>query len=265
MNHLKPYESYLNESIWSGIDLQKEFDDINKKAFDGEVEPIQLKFVHQKGAGGRLYSTGTRTTMGGRKVGELRDETPHYIAISTYYDKTYAEFRDTLAHEMIHLWLMQKQIRDNGYHGFRFQDKMGEVNKRGFNVTLKDDVKETDVTDKTPLKKEVGVVVLDNKTEKKVLISVMDISQMTDDNIKDILDTVKYTSKVGKRDYQLSFRSSNFYRLGTYKITKKYKSAHKLKYYNMEDYMDEFMENSKLVDGWNITAGNLEHFAGKDI
>lgn len=256
LRNIKTYDQ-LNESIWSKIDLQKEFDDINKIAFDGELKSIPLKWVHTKGSSGKLATQSKVKVINGRKVGPSYDETPKYIAISTYYEKSYEEFRNVLAHEMIHLWITQHKIQDNGHHGFKFQDKMAEVNKHGFNVTLKDDVAGVELSDKNPVKKELGVFILDNQSDDKVLVSVMDLSQMTKSNMQSIIETVKYTSEVNKSKYQLDFRRSNYYLLNTYRVTKKFKNAGSLKYYNVGNKLEDLVKNSKLIEEWVIDAGKI--------
>lgn len=81
--------SDLNESgIWDDIDLQKEFDDINKKAFDGKLNKVPLKFISSRGSSGMMNSTGKKDPRTGRKY----DEVVKDISISTYYNKSYESF-----------------------------------------------------------------------------------------------------------------------------------------------------------------------------
>ena len=62
------------------------------------------------------------------------------IVFSRKYDLDEKTFRDTMVHEMIHLWLAVHKVKDNGMHGDKFKEKMNELNEKyGLNVEVSKD------------------------------------------------------------------------------------------------------------------------------
>ena len=59
------------------------------------------------------------------------------ISISGYYDRTEKEFDTTILHEMIHLYVYQNKLRDNGNHGRIWTQYANHINKDGWNIQAK--------------------------------------------------------------------------------------------------------------------------------
>ena len=97
------------------IDMRAEFDHINGRLFDGQVKPVQLRWMNSKNTIGLMSYEGQN----------IRD-----IGISYYYKMTLQEFRNVLAHEMIHAYLEQKGIRERDAHGPKFTRMREELNKK---------------------------------------------------------------------------------------------------------------------------------------
>ena len=249
---IKRFDDFINESEWwQNVDLQEIFDEINKAAFDGDMKPIELRWINTRGSGGHLKSARYM-----RDKVFIREEAK-YIGISKFYKKSKDDLRNTLAHEMIHLWLLQQQIRDNGYHGYEFVHKMREVNKKGFNVTLKDDVSDKDIINNDELKSPVIALAYEDKTAGRKLFSFIS-QKMTDVErqamIDKIMDAITYTSKINKHDYIVNFLFTTSSHIRKYSTTKKFKSAHTLKYYSDESVWTDIMK-SKSITSYEISAG----------
>lgn len=57
------------------------------------------------------------------------------ISISKYYERNEFQYDNTLIHEMIHLYIRQQNIPDNGSHGRRFKAECARINKDGWNLS----------------------------------------------------------------------------------------------------------------------------------
>jgi hypothetical protein len=107
--------------------LTKSFKKLNVEYFNGElVEPL-FKVTHKRRCLGRCEKT----------------KGVYIISISTYYDRAEREVNETLLHEMIHLYIYQKGIKDTKpHHGKVFYSIADRINKQG----------EWDIKSTTPLK-----------------------------------------------------------------------------------------------------------------
>jgi predicted SprT family Zn-dependent metalloprotease len=93
-------------------DLNKWFNEFNAEYFDSKLPKQRLQIKSSKSYLGIIYY-GKNT-----------------IIISNYYKRTEWDFKQTLLHEMIHLY---NKVFDNGYrgHGKPFKEKAAEINRKG--------------------------------------------------------------------------------------------------------------------------------------
>lgn len=218
----------MHESLEHEFDLEAMFDDLNDKLFGGELKRIPLMWKTMRGSGGHLKSTRRTTVINGKKT---VTDTPDYIAISDFYKKDEKQILDTLAHEMLHLWIVQNNIQDDSYHGLRFKEKMREINKLGIvTIDLKDDVTDLDVSDDKPLTKPVIAFVQEDHTLNRKLLSLIAASEFTPEAKEKIMDAIVGTSKYSKRDFTIRFFECTDSVLRKYPVTRKFKNAHTLKY-----------------------------------
>lgn len=74
-------------------------------------------------------------------------EIMYEIKISKYYKLSNYDICNTLLHEMIHLYIFQKDLRDNSTHGNLFHNIANKINGWGWKITdkanLSDDIKLT--------------------------------------------------------------------------------------------------------------------------
>ncbi len=105
------------------------FGDFNKKYFSEEL-PLP-NFATGKSRT-RLGSLSWRVTH--RWLSKsIRDYT---IRVSNFYDLQEGDFKNILLHEMIHLYIVSKGIKDSSPHGKRFISTMRRINSYGWNVQI---------------------------------------------------------------------------------------------------------------------------------
>lgn len=122
--------------------MEEDFNFINNLMFDNKVLPTELGWFKNKSKIG-IYYTGDNS-----------------IKISTFYKMTRKQYLETLAHEMIHAFITQQNIRDNGDHGREFNKIMNELNRKhnDFNITPTEDAAYFSVN--SNIKKSIGVVLV---------------------------------------------------------------------------------------------------------
>lgn len=133
------------------IDLYDEYDKLNRLLFDGKLPRVSMKWSNRKGSFGHVNALINRRT-GESKV--------NYLGMSSFHSMPYRVFKNTLAHEMIHV----KQIIDlthdiNNPHGRRFQEEANRINNMGlgFNITAVSD-ENLGVSDNIKPKNLVGII-----------------------------------------------------------------------------------------------------------
>ena len=90
---------------------------------------------------------GTMACKSVRRIGRTV-YTDFTIRISTYYDCTEREYKETLLHEMIHYYITYKHIRDASSHGPVFRSMMDSLNRRyGWHITVSSSMRGRRLTD----------------------------------------------------------------------------------------------------------------------
>ena len=109
------------------FDLYEHFEDLNAKLFDGKLNPITIKWRDTRSRGGLFVCRTVRVTRNGK---QFFVKEPQYIEVSSYFATTEDKMRGILAHEMIHQYLAQEDIRDDAAHGIQFHRMLRSLNAR---------------------------------------------------------------------------------------------------------------------------------------
>ena len=111
------------------INLQEEYDKLNNSLFGGAIKgDVPLKWDNSR------KHLGVVQSMRNRFSGEIKI---NHLAISNFYKLSYRQFKDTLAHEMIHVWQIFKF--KSADHGWSFLGQAKRINDMnlGFNITTR--------------------------------------------------------------------------------------------------------------------------------
>lgn len=98
------------------------FNRYNSICFGGELPVPAIAIGNAQKSLGR-YSCKIKVQPGGKVV-----PYNHRITISSYYDFTEDILIDTVLHEMIHYYIMFKQLKDSSPHGKIFRSMMAQIN-----------------------------------------------------------------------------------------------------------------------------------------
>lgn len=133
MSILNEIREHTDDEIvdFNEIDLQQEFSKLNKLLFNNELQAVTMLWNTRKVAHGVVKATRNRVS------GEIKIVS---LSMSQFLKIPYKFFKDVLAHEMIHVYWLQKG-RFKEQHGPLFQQEMRRINSlgHGFNVTVRGD------------------------------------------------------------------------------------------------------------------------------
>ena len=114
LNHITSYA--LFEGVdFKKVDLKADFDMINDLMFDGKLKPVKLRIMSTKNVVGLLSFEGFAEIDG--KTSKILCSKVKDIGISDFYDMERQEYLNVLAHEMIHLWMVQNNLDEKDPHG----------------------------------------------------------------------------------------------------------------------------------------------------
>lgn len=135
------------------IDLVHEYTKLNRVLYDGKLGIYPMKWNRRKGSGAivkwrKQRSRGSMQSHIGMGVlfhdgrPGTYDDTIQIISIevSTFFESSGKMFLDRLAHEMIHVYLLEQGIDDG--HGPRFRAEMRRINAMnlGIDITITESV-----------------------------------------------------------------------------------------------------------------------------
>lgn len=102
--------------------LRENFERFNKAYFEGELKTPSFEITHIKTYLGQYH---WERNWGGELTNSI-------IRISDMYDRSEEDICNTLIHEMIHLYIRQKGIRDTRpHHGQVFNSIANRINREG--------------------------------------------------------------------------------------------------------------------------------------
>lgn len=125
--------------------IREQFNVINNKHFEGKLITPTFEITHVKSYLGQYhwkYSYDDRIFY------------ENVIRISDMFDRTDADITNTIAHEMIHLYIRQNKLRDtNKHHGRLFYAIADRLNREGgFHIARTDSVAGCGLRDKSTKK-----------------------------------------------------------------------------------------------------------------
>lgn len=111
--------------------IRETFNRFNQEIFNGELPGVVFLFSSSRRAAGKYEYRANRLT--GKTLPESR-----IMRFSKYVDEERTVLEDIVLHEMIHLCIESRRIRDSRAHGVAFCSLMEKINARhNRNVTLK--------------------------------------------------------------------------------------------------------------------------------
>lgn len=167
------YEHTDDEIVtFDKIDLNYEFDKLNDLLFGGTLERVPIAWSTTKGRHGHVSY---------RRWYDSTVEKINGLFLSKFFKIPYKMFKDTLAHEMIHVKNLQDDIKTkrkhykSEAHGFDFIKEMNRINSMGlgFKVSVKGE-ESYDVADDIKGRNVYGAIIkLDGFSKSGEFVAVM--------------------------------------------------------------------------------------------
>ena len=111
--------------------VREQFQAFNKLIFSGELPEIEIVISNSKSFLGRLEYKRRRRLLGRDELFNLK------MRVSARVDLPQSEVEDTIIHEMIHLYILVKGLKDSSTHGVVFRQKAAEINEKyGRKITI---------------------------------------------------------------------------------------------------------------------------------
>lgn len=207
--------------------ISEKFEKYNNLYFNGSLKTPKFKISNSKRALGTL-SISRRLNFYGGYTKE------HTISISKYYDRTEKQYDNTLIHEMIHLYISQNDIIDNGSHGRRFKAECARINKYGWDLSRTTDISGWKLSEEAQKR-------LDNKLSNATYEII--VYQMYD------TDNTQFIFRVAKG------KALNYYNHLKYKC-----KAVKVKYFKSNDNIFESLPTCRCrIRGRRIDANDMAY------
>ena len=229
-------KEYADDDIidFNDINLEQEFDKLNKLLFDNKCNRVPLELSMRRMAHGHVSATINRLS---RKI------TVKKLAISKFYNIPYKLFKDTFAHEMIHVYLLQQNINDG--HGVYFHREMNRINGMGlgFNVSVKLDSGDLELSSSV---KGRDVIFMIFSNGGKIGLSVMTPTAYYSQGVK-IGKIFSYATRSGKyKEFVGEFYESNNPLLRKFTIQRSFTKS--ISHSTItEDMMDKLISESKKI------------------
>ena len=106
-------------------EVKEQFDKWNGTIFNNELPTPSFELMHTK----RLLGQFRWRRIGSDKLG-------YTIRISTFYDRPFALYVDTIVHEMLHYYIKYKGIKDTSSHGREWKSMAAKISRKyGLTIT----------------------------------------------------------------------------------------------------------------------------------
>lgn len=110
--------------------VQQKVDEFNKLIFKNQLEPIPIHIGSSRTRLGSISCKHRKTAKGIEFYG-------FKLTISKCFDLQERDMEDTIIHELIHYYILSKQLHDSSPHGTLFKQLMNHINQHfGRNITI---------------------------------------------------------------------------------------------------------------------------------
>lgn len=112
--------------------LIESFQRFNREIFSGELPVPRFELTRSRTFVGKLQYRIKRN-----RLGQICGYHNYVLKISILFDLPENELEDVVIHEMIHFWILVKNLKDSSSHGPVFRQLMNDINSRfGRNISI---------------------------------------------------------------------------------------------------------------------------------
>lgn len=238
---------YQDEDIINtkDINLQNEYDKLNRQLFNNELPKLPLEWSNRKVALGHVRSLINRRT-GEQKLVSL--------AMSTFFKTSYRQFKNTLAHEMIHVKIISSGKHDyGGKHGYLFFDEARKINGMGlgYNITEKN-TEEIEMSDQAKANAKTLIAMIFNFDGRYFLnVTTLNTYQAESDFLFNFIEKLVNRGKYGSAE--ITVVESKNPQLMSFRISRSFKKG--FSYSPLSDKLLEQLLDEKIIKNIKIKRG----------
>ena|ERR1035437_3106458 len=238
---------YQEEDIVNAdsINLQQEYDKLNRQLFNNESPKLPLEWSNRKVALGHVRSLVNRHT-GEQKLVSL--------AMSAFYKTSYRQFKNTLAHEMIHVKIIASGKHDyGGKHGYLFIDEARRINGMGlgYNITEKN-TEEIEMSNQAKTNAKALIAMIFNIDGKYYLnVTTPNVYQAESDFLFNFMERLVNGGKYG--GIEVTVVESSNPQLMSFRISRSFKKG--FSYSLLGDKLLEQLLDDKIIKNIKIKRG----------
>ncbi len=216
----------------SRFNIEKSFKELNKKVFKDE---LTLDFAIRWGKFKNRVGQVLFDRMGNQEVNIIE------FMITDYYAMTKEQFEGIMLHEMIHVYIFQKGIRDNGDHGRHFQSMMQDINSKGYNISKTENAEDFKVSSKVTMKPLFALVIEWERAKFKNLLVYNSHNSKDEDEFIEVLQRHARSQNEGMTLHWVESTNPYFRK---FKIARSLKTALNRQYELDEKFYDEIVKDT---------------------
>lgn len=238
---------YADEDIvdTNDINLQHEYDKLNQQLFNNELPKVLLIWSNRKRALGHVRA------MINRSTGDIKIK---HLAMSAFYKTPYRLFKNTLAHEMIHVKTYSEGKRDwSGSHGFVFLNEARRINDMGLGFTITAvNAEEVAVSDrvKTNMKTLIGMI-FNIDGNYYLSVTTPNVFNAEADNVFNLFE--KLVNRGKYRSVEITVVETKNPQLVSYRVARSYKRG--FSYGKLSDALLGELLDDKIIKNIKINPG----------
>ena len=241
-------QDFLNEKEYADedfinlndISLVEEYNKLNQQLFDNILPRVPLSWNTRK------TSFGVVISQRNARTGEIRIKV---LEISKFYKITYRQFKNTLAHEMIHI--KQLSSGEIGNHGYTFDREARRINgmNLGFDITARS-TEHVNVSDQVKGRKLI-VMILEFDRRYYICVTTPDVYLLDSDFFFKYIKSLVNNGRYGTAD--ITVIESENPELKRYRIIRSFKRGYA--YYPLSDELLEQLLEDKIIKQIRIRKG----------
>ena len=237
-------EDFINAN---DVNFQNEYNKLNQQLFNNELPKVPLKWSNRRASLGHVNSLRNRYT------GQIRI---NYLALSAFYKTSYRQFKNTLAHEMIHVKQLNRGERGN--HGYSFSREADRINAMGLGYAITEaNTEKIEMSDKTKANAKTLMGMIFNIDGKYYLcVTTPSVYQTEADFVFNLFQ--KLVDKRKYREVEITVVESRNPQLMAYRLSRTFKRG--FSYSPLSDELlgqlldDKIIKNIKIKNGVPMTV-----------
>ena len=238
---------YQDEDIINAdsINLQLEYDKLNRQLFNNELPKLPLEWGNRKGSLGHVRYFDNRHTGEQRLIS---------LSMSAFFKTSYRQFKNTLAHEMIHVKIISSGKHDyGGKHGYLFDAEANKINRMGLGYNITEvNTEKIEMSDQAKANAKTLIAMIFNIDGKYYLnVTTSNVFQAESDFLFNFMERLVNSGKYGS--IEVTVVESKNPQLMSHRISRSFKKG--FSYSPLDDELLGQLLDDKIIKNIRIKRG----------